>query len=177
MAPLESLLALFTEALNNFLAQESTNIRADISERNLCGRLMLHLDQARVRYGLADYFTDTEYNRNLGDLKRIRHNPIDPPNIITCDLILHSRGRLHPDNLIAIEMKKKKHSAASKNADRRRLKALTRTPLQARQLSRRADHVYDYQLGLFIEIDTDRPAYLLETYRRGEKVNELHTEY
>jgi hypothetical protein len=138
---------------------------------------MLYLDHARARYGLADYFTDTEYNRNLGDLKRIRHNPIDPPDIITCDLILHSRGRLHPDNLIAIEMKKKKHGAASKDADRRRLKALTRTRLQARRLSRRSDHVYDYQLGLFIELDTDRPVYLLETYRQGEKVDELRRKY
>jgi hypothetical protein len=177
MPPVEMLTALFDEAFNIFLARESANIRADISERNLCGRLMLYLDDARARYGLGDYFTDTEYNRNLGGLKRIRHNPVDPPNVITCDLILHSRGRLNPDNLIAIEMKKKKHARKHKDGDRRRLEALTRTHRQARRLSRQPDHVYDYRLGLFIELNTERPAYLIETYQHGEKVDEAQREY
>ena len=171
------LMALFNEALNDFLGRESANIEADISERNLCGRLMLYLDGARIRYGLTDYFTDAEYNRNLGDLKRIRHNPVDAPDIITCDLILHSRGRRHDDNLIAIEMKKKKHSRASKDADRRRLEALTRTRAAARRLSMRSDHVYGYQLGLFIELDTDRTACLVEVYRQGEKIDEFRREF
>jgi hypothetical protein len=130
---------------------------------------MLYLDATREHYGLASYFTDTEYNRNLGALKRIRHNPIDPPDIITCDLILHSRGREDPDNLIAIEMKKKKHTKKHKDADRRRLKALTRTHRQARRLSRRRDHVYGYQIGLFVELDTERPSYLQEIYHRVKK--------
>jgi hypothetical protein len=73
------LMALFNEAFHKFLDRERDNIVANISERNLCGRLMLYLDEARVRYGLTDYFTDTEYNRNLGDLKRIRHNRHDAP--------------------------------------------------------------------------------------------------
>ncbi len=156
-----------------FLGREHDNIQADISERNLCGRLMLHLDAATEGFELREYFTDTEYNRNLGDPKRIRHNPEDAPVIITCDLILHGRGRLSPDNLIAIEMKKKKHSRASKDADRRRLEALTRSRAAASRLSRSQDHVYGYQLGLFIELDTKRTAYLIEVYKVGAKVDEL----
>jgi hypothetical protein len=171
------LLELFNAAFADFLRREYANIQADISERNLCGRLMLYLDAARAHYRLGDYFTDTEYNRNLGDLKRIRHNPVDPPDIITCDLILHSRGRLDLDNLIAIEMKKKKHAKKHKDADRTRLKALTRTRLQARRLSRSADHVYGYQLGLFVELNTENPEYLLEIYHRGEKVDEVRRGY
>ena len=58
------LMALFNEAFREFLGREHGNMRADISERNLCGRLMLHLDAARERFGLREYFTDTEYNRN-----------------------------------------------------------------------------------------------------------------
>jgi hypothetical protein len=166
------LMLLFKEALFEFLRRERDNIRADISERNLCGRLMLYLDAARERFGLWEYFTDTEYNRNLGDLKRIRHNPEDAPDIITCDLILHSRGRLPADNLIAIEMKKKKHSRASKDADRKRLEALTRSHAAAHRLSGKQDHVYGYQLGLFIELDTKRTAYLIEVYQEGAKVDE-----
>jgi hypothetical protein len=53
-------------AFREFLGREHDNIQADISERNLCGRLMLHLDAAREGFELREYFTDTEYNRNLG---------------------------------------------------------------------------------------------------------------
>jgi hypothetical protein len=74
-------------------------------------------------------------------------------------------------------MKKKKHSKASKNADRRRLEALTRTRAAARRLSRRPDHVYGYQLGLFVELDTDKAAYLVEVYREGTKVDEIRDSF
>jgi hypothetical protein len=90
-------------------------------------------------------------------------------------LILHGRGRLSPDNLIAIEMKKKKHSRASKDADRRRLEALTRSRAAASRLSRSQDHVYGYQLGPFIELDIKRTACLVEVYKEGAKVDELQS--
>src|ERR1700683_4066542 len=77
------LMALFNEAFHEFLGRERRNIEANISERNLCGRLMLYLEAARIHYELTDYFTDTEYNRNLGDIKRIRHSRTKS-NIITC---------------------------------------------------------------------------------------------
>jgi hypothetical protein len=48
------LMALFKEAFGEFLGMEGTNIAANISERNLCGRLMLYLEAARIRYGLAE---------------------------------------------------------------------------------------------------------------------------
>ena len=75
------LMALFMEAFDEFLARERANIIANISERNLCVRLMLYVEAARIRHGLTNYFTDTEYNRNKGDLKRIRHSPDDLPNM------------------------------------------------------------------------------------------------
>ena len=79
---------------------------------------------------------------------------------------------MHDDNLIAIEMKKKHHKKAAKDADRKRLVALTRTRAAACRLSNKPDHVYGYQLGLFIELDTDKAAYLVEVYQKGEKVSE-----
>ena len=170
------LMLLFQEAFQEFLARERDNIRANISERNLCGRLMLSLDAARIRHGLEHYYTDAEYNRNYGDIERVRHTQ-RRSNIITCDLILHSRGQMADDNLIAIEMKKKFHTEASKKADRKRLIALTRTQEAASKLSRRADHVYGYQLGLFIEIDTEAPAYLLEIYERGARVDKQQSSF
>jgi hypothetical protein len=57
------LMALFNEAFRKFLGREHDNIRADISGRNLCGRLMLYLDAARERFGLRECFTDPEYPR------------------------------------------------------------------------------------------------------------------
>jgi hypothetical protein len=77
------LMALFNGPFREFFGRERDNIRADISERNLCGRLMLYLDAAREHFGLREYFTDTEYNRNLGDVKRIRHNLEDAPRWFT----------------------------------------------------------------------------------------------
>ena len=175
--PIRLLLALFHNAFREFLDRERRNILADISERNLCGRLMLYLDIERERYKLQHYFTDTEYNRNLGDPKRIRHNPNDKPDLITCDLIVHSRGQLHPDNLIAIEMKKKKHKQKDKDSDRRRLEALTRPEALARELSPHEDHVYGYYVGLFIELDTEKPSFLIETYEKGKKTSEARMDY
>jgi hypothetical protein len=165
------LMKIFDEAFAEFLERERANIINDISERNLCGRLMLYLDSSRHRHGFHDYYTDTEYNRNKGDIKRVIHDR-DNSNIITCDLILHSRGRLPDDNLIAIEMKKKHHKKSTKNADRRRLIALTRTPAEIRQFADMPDHVYDYKLGLFIELDTNAARYVIEVYERGKQVLE-----
>ncbi len=170
------LMAIFDEAFAEFLWRERDNIINDISERNLCGRLMLYLDTGRLRYGLDEYYTDTEYNRNKGDIKRVRHDQ-DNSDIITCDLILHSRGRLRDDNLIAIEMKKKHHKKKEKDADRRRLIALTRTRAAVRKFARMPDHVYGYKLGLFIELDTKRAQYLIETYERGGLISKREASF
>jgi len=42
------LMAIFDEAFAEFLWRERDNIINDISERNLCGRLMLYLDTGRL---------------------------------------------------------------------------------------------------------------------------------
>jgi hypothetical protein len=34
------------------------------------------------------------------------------------------------------------------------------------------DHVYDYKLGLFIELDTNAARYVIEVYERGKQVLE-----
>lgn len=170
------LMKVCDEAFAEFLQRERENIVNDISERNLCGRLMLYLDASKNRYGLYDYYTDAEYNRNKGDMKRIIHDR-DNYKIITCDLILHSRGRLPDDNLIAIEMKKKHHKRSAKNADRERLMALTRTPAAVRQFADMPDHVYDYKLGLFVELNTDDARYVIEVYERGRKVSEIEATF
>lgn len=156
--PVLDLMKIFESAFDVFLEQERKNIIKNISERNLCGRLMIYLDKAREEQRLYDYYTDTEYNRNLGEVKRIGDKPI------TCDLILHSRGELPRDNLIAIEMKKTHHKKIDKDADRKRLIDLT-SPHEG----------YRYELGLFIELGIaqakvePKVKYMIEIYRNGKK--------
>ena len=152
---------IFQRWFDEFLKRERANILNDIAERNLCGRLMIYLERAKDAHGLANYFTDTEYIIDS-------HTHV---LIITCDLILHSRGTLQRDNLIAIEMKKKHHKKADKNADRERLIALTMQN-NVYAIGQIPEHVSGYELGLFIELDVSGAQFLIETYRGGEMVLE-----
>jgi len=90
---------------------------------------------------------------------------------ITCDLILHSRGKLiRDDNLIAIEMKKSSGSKADKESDRNRLRALTKESydgIWSADGITRPEHVCGYKLGLYMELDIRARKCLLEYYRRG----------
>lgn len=84
----------------------------EVSERTLCGALMLHLHERIKQTIYCNYHVDVEYNRNKGrTLKTIAktvHGTKFDIIKINCDLIVHSRGELiEQDNLIAIEMKKK----------------------------------------------------------------------
>src|ERR1700733_6254376 len=98
---------IFYRAFETFLLRERANILNGISERNLCARLALYLEQEKDRAGLVGYHADPEYNRMQdGRIKLILDENLEEVSI-TCDLVLHSRGTIvRRDNLIAIEMKK-----------------------------------------------------------------------
>jgi hypothetical protein len=161
---------IFQIAFDEFLKRERANLLNNIAERNLCGRLMIYIERSKDNHGLENYFTDTEYNRKHGDIKTIIDSNAHVLTI-TCDLILHSRGTLQPDNLIAIEMKKKHHKKADKDADRERLIALTMQG-DVHPIGHIPEYVYGYQLGLFIELDVAGAQCLIETYQGGVKVAE-----
>src|SRR3546814_5091694 len=93
------------------------------SERNLCARWAPLLEMAAVEAGDDGYRADTEYNRKQGgQVKTILDETMHVVRI-TCDLILHSRGRVvERDNLIAIEMKRLSHPEREKQKDRVRLR-------------------------------------------------------
>jgi hypothetical protein len=74
---------------------------------------------------LANYFVDVEYNRHGDEKKTVLHPVTGQPINIVCDLLLHSRGELADDNLIAVEMKKADAAEPDKQRDRERLQALT----------------------------------------------------
>lgn len=167
----DEMVTLFEHA-NMLLIQKDKNLLDNgVSERTLCGALMIHLNKILSEdescYG---YYVDVEYNRNKGRIKTIR-NEKEQILAINCDLIVHSRGE-HPeqDNLIAIEMKKSTRKQEDKNRDRERLVALTKDSFDdvwafdGRNLP---EHVCGYVLGVYYEIHYGRKQISIEYYRKG----------
>ena len=167
---------LFRKALAEFCLAEASNITSGVSERNLCQRLAMPLERAACAAGLDVYRADVEYNRANDDtIKTIVGQHLEPVTI-TCDLILHSRGREPQDNLIAIEMKRSNHPRSEKAKDRHRLMALTRPPFDGVWPVDQIpdfDHVCDYVVGYFLELDTRLRLFRVEEYVRGELVREF----
>ncbi|HEX8301302.1 hypothetical protein [Sphingomonas sp.] len=132
---------------------------------------------AAAEAGFGQYRADTEYNRKQGgQVKTILDEAMHVVRI-TCDLILHSRGRVvERDNLIAIEMKRLSHPEREKQKDRVRLRALTKASFDdiwsadGRSLP---EHVCGYSLGYFVELDADRRRFRFEEYQRGHLSNQM----
>jgi len=124
---MDDLRELFFRSFEQFAEREAENILDGTSERNLCARWAPLLEKAAVEAGYGEYRADTEYNRKQsGQVKTILDETMHVVRI-TCDLILHSRGRVpERDNLIAIEMKRLSHPEREKQKDRVRLRALTK---------------------------------------------------
>jgi hypothetical protein len=155
---------IFREALDDFLAREFALVRKDAHEQSLCGRLAIYLDHAKDRHGLKAYFVDVEYNRRGEGRKQILH-PITGQHIdVVCDILLHSRGELQDDNLIAVEMKKDYATDERKQSDRERLQALT-LPMPE---GGNPDYVCGYQLGYYLEVHIGNRTLLIEEYRQGK---------
>lgn len=81
------------------------NIRIDVSERNICARLAMHLENImRERNMFQDCHVDVEYNRlGEGNLKQMLDEE-KKRHIISSDILVHTRGILR--NILAVEMKK-----------------------------------------------------------------------
>ncbi|MCU4804545.1 hypothetical protein OCF14_08885 [Bacillus cereus] len=172
MSKYDEMQNLFELANNKYLIEQKELIQSGVSERTLCGQLMLYLNEAKEKTPYRKYYVDVEYNRNVnGRLKTIKdgHGEIIT---INCDLILHSRGEnLVQDNLIAIEMKKSIGKRSEKEKDRERLKALTRQSFDniwSYDGKKLPKHVCRYILGIYYEINVSRMQALLEYYQDGE---------
>ena len=162
------LIKLILDSLNSFVRDDTILLDRMVSERALCGALMLKIHTNLQRTAFAGYYVDVEFNKSMQlkgyefiyDLKRLPNG-----KYISTDIIVHGRGMgVVPDNLIAIEMKRKinggKGYETKRAADIQRLIDLT-------------DHnyMYEYLLGAFIEIDfTDRKIGL-RLYERGEELD------
>ena len=176
MKAYNELKAMFLSANKKFLIEDMDLLDSMVSERALCGALMIHLNRLMVKdKSLEGYYTDVEYNRNRGNIKTIQKTIRGPEEQIinvTCDLIMHSRGHhIEQDNLIAIEMKKSNASEEEKQKDKDRLKALTKDSFDdvwSFDGTTLPEHVCRYLIGIYYEINFSKRKIFLEYYRQGE---------
>ena len=178
MKTYREMIRLFECANATFLKYDKALLANQVSERTLCGALMLHIHDIISRdKKFAGYHVDVEYNRNKGAIKTIyktirsSHEQVIP---ISCDLIVHSRGEIvKQDNLIAIEMKKSTALRLEKAKDSERLIALTKDSFDdvwsfdGKVLP---EHVCRYILGVYYEINFHRQSIIIEYYRKGSRV-------
>lgn len=167
---------IFNLANHDLINLDNSLLEIDVSERTLCGALMLHLYERLKQTIYSDYFVDVEYNRNKGGRLKTIAKTIHSPEFdiikINCDLIVHSRGKyVEQDNLIAIEMKKSRRPRLEKEKDRDRLKCLTKDSFDdiwsfdGKSLP---EHVCRYIIGIYYEINHDKRQILLEYYYKGK---------
>ena len=160
------LLNLFYEANALFLKKNKMNIEHNTSERNLCALLGESMSRLLLKYGLSDYFVDVEYNRNGYELKRTINE-----DEIFCDLILHSRGTLARDNLIALEMKKSSATQHAIEEDRTRLKDLTSRYNDSGYFWHNGNYfpreVCGYKLGILYIVDVNNSMIRIELFSNG----------
>lgn len=170
---------LFSSSLDDFFVSQVINIQAGIAERNLCGRLAMILEPKAHQVGFTEYFADVEYNRNRGRVKTILDkNVVVVP--INCDLLLHSRGQLEADNLIAVEMKKAERPAIEEEKDCERLRIMTKPDYHdviVIDSNLEPQHVCGYKLGYFLWIDANSRTYRLKEFINGELSSEETFQY
>ena len=164
---------IFSEAVRDFLAREYPLVRKNVHEQALCARLAMYVDGSKDRHGLADYCVDVEYNRHGDGKKTILHAVTGKPISIVCDLILHSRGELANDNLIAVEMKKADAADQDKRRDRERLQALTTACPEGSH----PEHVCGYKFGYFLEVDVKAASLLVEEFQGGKLTSKSSLEF
>jgi len=169
---LTELKSIFEVANQDFLQNETKNILNGVSERNLCGGLMLCLRKVLDEGLYKAYHVDIEYNRN-GDRKvKTIVNGHAAPISICCDLIVHSRGEnIAQDNLIAIEMKRSTHSREEKDKDKLRLKCLTKDSFDdvwSFDGKTLPEHVCRYVVGIYYEINAPQRQIDLKYYAKGK---------
>lgn len=166
---------IFENANERFIRKNTALFEAQVSERTLCGALMIELHEVLKDTKYCDYFVDVEYNRNIGGtlktMKKTIRGPEEQIITINCDLIVHSRGQnVLQDNLIAVEMKKSTGKRIDKEKDRDRLECLTKSPNQevwscgGKALP---EHVCGYGLGVYYEVNFRREIILVEYYCEG----------
>jgi len=109
-----------SQALETLHAKDQYLLDHDVHERTIAQRLAIYLE-----HEFAGWHVDCEYNRNLGDVKRIsallqncaqKYPSSEQPSTsgqvqVYPDIIVHCRGT-NNQNLLVIELKKAPHCTA-----------------------------------------------------------------
>lgn len=172
---------IFEETNKVFLETQRELILSNVSERAWYTQFAICFTEKMKEYEIDScYVVDSEYNRNNGKLKTILNDDLIPVEI-TCDLILHSRGKcLEQDNLICIEMKKSTTKENAKVEDKNRVRILTKESfddLWSYDGKIHPEHVCRYILGVYYEINIRKKEIYIEYYNKGEKIKEYYMEF
>ena len=153
-------------AVADFITCDVDLLDLSAHEQAISHRIAVYLESI---YGPKELNVDCEYNKHLGESKRVDLQNINPEEFKTCncdscetivngniyeiprkyfrpDILVHSRGN-DERNLIAIEVKKSKECPF----DEAKLRALTKP--------RNAGGEYGYELGVFIWFIKNEPQY------------------
>lgn len=141
---------ILVQSLQRLYEIDETNIKYEVSERNICARLAHHMenimreyDQQNNSHYFQNYYVDVEYNRmGFGDLKHFEDYK-HVSHYMVSDLLIHSRG--YERNLLAVEMKKPRNRKTVEE-DKKRLRSLVTPPSDESPL----DCVHGTMLGAFI---------------------------
>ena len=172
----EILMEIFEYANNKFLEKDLFLFETDVSERSWYTRMAIYLTEKLNEFN-SEYIVDTEYNRNMGKVKTIFDESREMDIIkITCDIIIHSRGKNKlQDNLLCIEMKKSNIEKDKKLLDKRRLEVLTRTSyddIWSADGKTLPKHVCGYLLGIYYEVNINTNKIIIEYYSKGKLIEE-----
>ena len=96
---------------------------------------MYELNKQLEMNGYNDYYADVEFNKVGKKEKRIKLLPDNEGVLkrIFTDIIVHSRGKETPDNLLVLEMKKSSANQQDKEKDRNRLRKMTKDRFEKRR--------------------------------------------
>lgn len=157
----QNLKDIFWEANKAFIEKDLDLLYEDISERCLCGALMHELNKQLEKNDCNNYYADVEFNRNKKRIKQLHNDDGFVSNILP-DIIVHSRGKEIPDNLLVLEMKKSCANQQDKENDRNRLKKMTK------QNSCESHYNHEYLLGIYCEINFDKKQIFIKLYQDGK---------
>ena len=159
------IIEILEKSLELLFILDKRNIDMDVSEINLCSRLAHYMENLMNKHPrkYSGYYADTEYNRNYdGTIKLVEYSK-EGPKSVRCDLLIHSRGLKEPDNLLALEMKKKGNERKVLE-DYDRLESITkpRTKITPKNC------VCGTIVGVFLEISPH--SYKMQLYQEGKFV-------
>lgn len=131
---------------------DSYLLQNDCSERSIVHRLAIYLEQVFPQYNV-----DCEYNRNLGDKKKILSilpNDLDADEynlnrLVSPDIIVHERNT--NNNLLVVEVKKSKTHVQD---------SLRKFDFEKLKLFTSIEHGLGYRYGVYIELITSSPEFV-----------------